>query len=137
MNKILIIPITITFLLFYQLASAQVEITGKVIGADLIGIPGVIIGEKDTINNTVSDIEGNFKLTVSDKNSMLVISYVGYNSEEVRVGNKEQVFIIVGDAGNTKYWCCTDHATPDGPHCDTDKQTLIDLYGCKSFQRAN
>lgn len=51
---------------------------------------GVIIGasivEKGTTNGTITDMDGNFVLNVQP-GATLVISYVGYKTKEVKVGN--------------------------------------------------
>ncbi|MDR1114581.1 MAG: carboxypeptidase-like regulatory domain-containing protein [Tannerella sp.] len=45
-------------------------------------IIGANIKEKGTANGTVTDIDGNFSLTVSD-NAVLQISYMGYITQEI------------------------------------------------------
>lgn len=43
--------------------------------------------------STVSDVNGIFKIVVPDNNAILIISYVGYQRKEVRVGQKKQLTI--------------------------------------------
>ena len=69
-------------------AFAQQIVTGKVISADdQSSVPGVNIVEKGTSNGTVSDSDGNFKISVGN-NATLVFSFVGYASQEVAVGSQ-------------------------------------------------
>ena len=65
------------------LAQTGKTITGTVTDA---GEPviGANIIEKGTLNGTVTDFDGNFELTVDD-NAVLVISYVGYQNQEIPV----------------------------------------------------
>ncbi|MDR2120867.1 MAG: TonB-dependent receptor [Tannerella sp.] len=58
------------------------RITGMV--TDVKGEPiiGANVIEKGTTNGTVTDVEGNFSLTVSD-NSVLQVSYIGYITQEI------------------------------------------------------
>ena len=49
-------------------------------------LSGATISVKGSITNTVSNADGAFTITVPDNNSVLVISYVGYASQEVTVG---------------------------------------------------
>ena len=51
---------------------------------------GATVMEKGTNNGTVTDFEGNFTLNVKP-GATLVISYVGYESQEVKAGNNVHV----------------------------------------------
>lgn len=57
-----------------------------VIGANVI--------EKGTVNGVITDIDGNFSLNVSE-NAVLHISYIGYISQTIMVGNQELFQIIL------------------------------------------
>ena len=66
-----------------------VTVTGLVSGSsDGAALPGVNVILKGTQEGTITDINGTFSIQVQDENSVLVFSYVGYNSEEIVVGNK-------------------------------------------------
>ena len=45
---------------------------------------------KGTTNGTVTDIDGNFSIE-ADPNSVLNISYIGYLSKEIVVGNQKTI----------------------------------------------
>lgn len=76
-------------LVFGTLVSfAQQSVSGKVTAADDgSGIPGVNILEKGTSNGTVSDADGNYRISVG-ASATLVFSFVGYTSQEVSVGSQ-------------------------------------------------
>jgi TonB-linked SusC/RagA family outer membrane protein len=76
-------------LVFGTLVSfAQQTVSGKVTGADDgSGVPGVNILEKGTTNGTVSDSDGNYRISVG-ANATLVYSFVGYATTEVSVGSQ-------------------------------------------------
>ena len=60
------------------------KVTGKV--SDATGpIIGASVVEKGTANGTITDLDGNFSLNVK-AGATLVVSYVGYKSEEVKAG---------------------------------------------------
>ena len=64
-------------------------ITGKV--TDLSNgeeLPGVNILVKGTTIGTITDVEGNYRLTAPDDAETLVFSSVGYTSEEVAIGDQ-------------------------------------------------
>lgn len=66
---------------------AQRTITGKVIDDTGEGVPGATVLVKGTTNGFITDIDGNYSLTVSD-NDVLVISFVGYVTQEIPVGSR-------------------------------------------------
>ncbi len=66
-------------------------VTGKVSSSDdASGIPGASVSIKGTSKGTTTDADGNFKISVSSS-SVLVFSSVGFNSQDVSVGNKTQI----------------------------------------------
>ncbi|MDR1120668.1 MAG: TonB-dependent receptor [Dysgonamonadaceae bacterium] len=60
------------------------HITGTVTDADGEPIIGANITEKGISNGTVTDVDGNFSLTVKD-DAVLQISYIGYVAQEISV----------------------------------------------------
>ena len=62
-------------------------ITGKVTDETNNGLPGVSIVIKGTQKGTVTDANGQFRLDVPEK-ATLVLSFVGYEPQEVLVGNQ-------------------------------------------------
>jgi len=65
----------------------QKQVTGQVVDADGNGLAGVNILEKGTINGAISDANGAYTLTVASANSVLSFSFIGFNTQEVTVGN--------------------------------------------------
>ncbi len=68
--------------------SQEKTITGKVTDENGEGLPGVNILVKATTTGTVTDIDGNFRLSVPDDAATLVFSSVGYITEEVAISNR-------------------------------------------------
>jgi TonB-linked SusC/RagA family outer membrane protein len=66
----------------------QLVVSGKVIDSEGNALPGVNIVEKETTNGTITDLDGNYSITVSSSESILVFSYIGYLSEEMQVGDQ-------------------------------------------------
>lgn len=54
-------------------------------------MPGVNVLIKGTTQGTATDIDGNFSIDVPSENSVLVISFIGYRTLEVRVGNQTRI----------------------------------------------
>lgn len=72
----------------------QREITGTV--TDAGGpLPGASVVVKGTTNGTQTDFDGNFTLAVDDENAVLVVSYIGYATQEVVVGNQTTIDVVL------------------------------------------
>ncbi len=64
-------------------------------------IPGVNILVKDSNIGTVTDIEGNYKITVPDESSILTFSYIGYSTQEVAVNGRSTINVVMsGDVSD-------------------------------------
>ena len=74
---------------------ATKKITGTVVDAQ-----GPVIGasvmEKGTTNGTVTDFDGNFALNVNP-GATIVISYIGYETQEIKVGNQSNINITLNE----------------------------------------
>ena len=78
---------TLPLFFFVQLYAQTRTVTGTVIDDTHQTVPGVNIRIKGTNSGTMTDLDGKFKLEVSDS-AVLVFSFVGYLTQEVPVGNK-------------------------------------------------
>ena len=75
------------------------KVTGKV--SDSMGpLIGATVMEKGTTNGAVTDMDGNFTLNVKP-GATLVISYVGYDTREVPVGDKTSINISLEETGQS------------------------------------
>jgi TonB-linked SusC/RagA family outer membrane protein len=93
-----------SFLAFFFLASAwtgvllaQQSVTGKVMdsgtGEALIG---ATVTEAGTRNGTTTDVTGAFRLNVTSLNATIMVSYVGYASQQVALGGRNTIEISLG-----------------------------------------
>ncbi len=55
-------------------------------------LPGVTVQVKGTTNGTITNVDGNFSISV-EPNAVLMISFVGMESQEVKVGNSSNLEI--------------------------------------------
>jgi TonB-linked SusC/RagA family outer membrane protein len=60
---------------------------------------GALVGEKNTANKTVTGVDGAYSLTVQE-NAWLEISYLGFETKEVPVGNQAKVDVELTVAAN-------------------------------------
>lgn len=73
------------------------EITGKVIDAQKLPIPGVSVVIKGTTQGTITDADGNFRLSYTGEAKTLSFSFVGMKTQEISVGNKTSFNIAMED----------------------------------------
>jgi len=73
------------FCLSIGVAFSQTRITGSVVDENGEPVIGASILVKGTTMGTVTDIDGNFTLTVPPDGKTLVVSYVGMKTQEVPV----------------------------------------------------
>ncbi len=81
---------TMMFLLLATFAISQRTVTGVLTDEDGLGLPGVSIIEAGTTNGTITDLDGNYSLTVADGAS-LMFSFVGYSTQVIEVGNQSVI----------------------------------------------
>jgi TonB-linked SusC/RagA family outer membrane protein len=74
---------------------ADVTVRGQVRGPDNVPIPGVTVVVKSTTNGTTSDMEGNFSLSLPEANATLVISAIGFVTQEVVLQGRTQVSVTL------------------------------------------
>jgi TonB-linked SusC/RagA family outer membrane protein len=84
-----------------QAVFGQTKITGKVIGFDdKIPVIGASVKIKGSTAGTVTDLNGSFTLTVKTTD-VLVISYIGYDTQEVTVGDQSAPVINLHPASRS------------------------------------
>ena len=73
-----------------SLGYAQQSLSGSVV--DGAGpLPGVTIIEKGTNNGTTSDFDGNYTLSTSGQDAVLVFTYIGFLTQEIPVGTSSTI----------------------------------------------
>jgi TonB-dependent starch-binding outer membrane protein SusC len=68
-------------------------VSGTVIDENNVPLPGASVIEKGTNNGVQTDFDGNFSLKVTNEDTTLVISYIGYGTKEISVNNQSQLII--------------------------------------------
>jgi TonB-linked SusC/RagA family outer membrane protein len=80
--------------------TAQTKYKGKVIGSDdKLPVVGASVRLKGTSTGAVTDVNGDFTLTLSPGNT-LVVSYIGYQTTEVKVGTDVNLRITLQSGNN-------------------------------------
>lgn len=89
-----------TFLLHFTIVTSNysqnsIAVTGKVMDINNEPLIGVTIQEVGTSNGTVTDIDGNYSIRVRSGTSDLKFSYIGYEEQQINVGNKSIINIVL------------------------------------------
>ena len=93
-HRLIGMMMTLFLLLSGQALLAQaVQVKGVVKDQTGESIVGVTVVEKGTVNGTITDLDGNFLLTVSNRNANILISYIGYTTQDLQLDG--QTFITV------------------------------------------
>jgi TonB-dependent starch-binding outer membrane protein SusC len=69
------------------------QITGRVTDSDGNGLPGATVMVKATTTGVVTDVDGNFKITVPGNEAILVFSFIGYLTQEIQVNEQTSVSV--------------------------------------------
>jgi len=71
-----------------------ITVTGTVADQNGTPLPGASIVVKGTTNGTQSDFDGNFSIEEVDENAVLIVSYIGFTTQEI-VLNKRTTLTVV------------------------------------------
>ena len=71
------------------------KVAGTVTDPSGTPLPGVNIVEVGTTNGAVTDLDGNYSITVSSEDAVLSFSFVGYLTEEIEVGGQTRIDIML------------------------------------------
>ncbi len=100
MIKRLLLSLGLFCLSLLSVNAQQKTIRGKVTDtADGTPMIGVSVVAKGSQNGAITDIEGNYQLSISETTKLLTFSFVGYVTKEVNVGNATTIDVkLVNDA---------------------------------------
>lgn len=81
-----------------QVVAAGQKRTIKGIITDDKGVPviGASILEKNTLNGTVTEIDGTYTMTL-EKSDVIVVSCIGYATKEITVGNQSTIDVVLSE----------------------------------------
>lgn len=89
--KVVILSVLMSFCMTAAFAQSG-AVKGKVLDEQGEPIIGANIVEKGTTNGTITDIDGNYTLTLNDlKKAVLQFSFIGYNTLEEGVKGRNKV----------------------------------------------
>lgn len=98
-------------------AYAQRTVSGTITEEDGTPLIGATVQVQGTGIGTVTDLDGNFSLEVPGDNSVLVVSYTGYETQEIAVGTQTTLSIKLFEGVSL------DEVVVTGYSIDTKRQT--------------
>lgn len=78
-----------------SLTNNDISISGKVADEKGETLPGVSIVVKETKRGVITNTNGEFVISVPNENAILVFSYVGYETQEIVVGNRSILTVVL------------------------------------------
>ena len=88
MQRVLLLALLFVCLAPLSALAQTIQLTGTVTDTKGESLIGASVLEKGTSNGCITDVDGNFTLTVSPKATM-VISYVGYVTQEIPLNGQK------------------------------------------------
>jgi TonB-linked SusC/RagA family outer membrane protein len=76
----------------YQ-AGAQINVTGTVSESSGEPIPGVNVIVEGSTTGTTTDTNGEFRLSVPSDTSVLIFSFIGYETQRIRIGSRRIISV--------------------------------------------
>ncbi len=95
--KLKIIILLLLILTSGSYAFAQsIVITGKVRGSDTgESLPTASVAVKGTTHGAITDMNGEYRIEVKAGDAVLVFSFVGYETQEVVIGNRTKIDVVL------------------------------------------
>jgi len=78
-----------------QLNPGEIRVTGQVKADDGNPMPGATVAVAGTTIGTITDMDGNYSITVPTENSILSFSFIGYVTKQVTVGKQTIINVIL------------------------------------------
>ncbi len=88
-------------MLFSLDVGAQQTITGRIIDTDGNALIGATILEQGTTNGTVTDLDGNYSLSVPERATVILASYTGYTTQEVLIAGRSVINFTLEESAAT------------------------------------
>ncbi len=89
--------LTLSLLAAALSAKAQNKVSGQVTDETGQTLPGVTVQIKDTNKGTITDIDGQYTLQLDQGDAILVYSFVGFVTQEIKVGSRNRIDVTLQD----------------------------------------
>lgn len=100
MNQLRKLFVCAALLMISVVVSAQIKVKGVVTDAQGEPVIGATVKEQGTTVGTVTDFDGKFQMEVKSQKSVLVISYIGYQTQNITVGGQTTINVSMKEDAN-------------------------------------
>ena len=83
-------------------AYSQVTVKGTVVDQTNEPVIGATVLEDGTTNGTATDLDGNFTINVKSEKATLTFSYIGMDSQKVKLNGRTQLNIVLKESDATR-----------------------------------
>jgi len=121
--------------LFASTVALAQQVSGTVTEADSgVPLPGATVLVKGTNNGTTTDFDGLFQLSGVPDNATLVVSYIGFETQEVAINNATNLTITLSSASDA-----LDEVVVIGYGTQRKKEVTgaVSILGSKAIQKLN
>ncbi|MEQ9426521.1 MAG: SusC/RagA family TonB-linked outer membrane protein [Cyclobacteriaceae bacterium] len=91
----------VNFMLFCMVSlvwAQERSVSGRITSSsDGSGLPGVNVVVKGTTTGTITDFDGNYRLSVPGDGQSLVFTYIGYTTQEVEIGARSVIDVSLAE----------------------------------------
>lgn len=91
LSKVFLVCFISLFAFAAQAAAQQKTVTGRVTDNLNEGMPGVNVQIKGTSTGSITDLDGNYSVSVPSSKSVIVFTFIGYATQEITVGSQTKI----------------------------------------------
>ena len=137
-NSIKPVLLTVFFAFLVSAAFAQRVVTGTVTGGDTRGaLSGATVKVKGSNDAVQTGADGSYRITVPSNNSILEVTFVGYQTFEQRVGDQSTVnFVLAAGQNDLQAVVVTGYATQERRSI-TGSVAVVDTKEMTKYAAAN
>ncbi len=85
------------FLSLCSMSFAQKTVTGTITDPDGVPLIGASVVAKGTTTGSITDLDGNFSLNVPENTATLVVSYTGFETQEIDISSTSIVNLVMSE----------------------------------------
>lgn len=115
---------------------AQTVIKGNVSDLEGGSLPGATVIEKGTTNGTVTDLDGNFTINLTQTPATLVFSYIGFANQEIEVSAQTTLRVVM-ESGSYNLSGVEVVGTRSLNRSATESMSPIDIIDVQAVTTAN
>lgn len=75
----------------------QIQISGTVVDDTGFPVIGATVQVKNTTVGVITDMDGRYTVSVPDQDAILVVSFIGFKTQEIKVGNRIAINVTLGE----------------------------------------